>query len=92
MVAVWDVKSGRQIQALPDYRWPPGLIDETWVDHRLFSPNSKLLAIGDTDHSLCLWSIATGHASRRFPGLEVGHGLAFTPDGKQLISGGRYFR
>jgi WD40 repeat protein len=92
MVSVWDVKADRQIGSFPHYRWPPGLIDETWIDHILFSPDSKLLAVGDTDHSLCLWSIATGHAYRRFPGLEVGHGLAFMPDGKRLISGGRFFR
>ena len=91
-VRLWEVPTGREIHRLTHYRWPEGLLDETWVDHIVFSPDGKLLAVGDTPSSLCLWSVASGRPYRRFPHLEVGHGIAFTPDGKWLISGGKYFR
>jgi WD40 repeat protein len=82
----------RELRRFPYFRRAPGLIDETWETHIVFSPDGKLLAAGDTPESLCLWSVETGQVFRRFPHQDAGHGIVFTPDGKRLITGGRYFR
>ncbi len=68
----------------------------TWLTRRrkltsCSPPDGKLLAAGDTPESLCLWSVETGQAFRRFAHGDAGHGIVFTPDGKRLITGGRYF-
>jgi WD40 repeat protein len=89
---VRDVATGRLIRRFPYLRHTRGEIDETWETHIVFSPDNKLLAAGDTPTSLCLWSLETGKAYRRFPHQDAGHGIAFTPDGKQLITGGMHFR
>lgn len=89
---VRDVSRSREVRRFPYLRRTRGEIDETWESHIVFSPDSKLLAAGDTPASLCLWSLETGQAYRRFPHQDAGHGIAFTPDGKQLITGGMHFR
>ena len=94
---VWDVAAGRKVQF---FREPPqrrgrtsGLdIDDSWALQLVFSPDGKLLAAEGTRESTCLWSMTTGNLYRRFPHMEIGHGIAFSKDGKRLISGGRYFR
>jgi WD40 repeat protein len=96
MVRVWHVAAGREVRRFR-YPRPPARsrtidIDETLVFHLVFSADGKLLAAEDTRESTCLWDVATGRPYRRFPYLEIGHGLAFTPDGKRLISGGTSFR
>jgi WD40 repeat protein len=64
-----------------------------------FSPDDRLLAYGGTDGRIHLWEIAAGQERCSFPGHQPGGGergafalgvsaLAFTPDGRTLISGG----
>jgi WD40 repeat protein len=94
---LWDVPSGREsrwtLRLDPSRRRSTGIdIDDSWEFHIAFSPDGKLVAAEDDRKGLCLWSTATGRPYRRFPRLEIGHGIAFTPDGKRLISGGRYFQ
>jgi WD40 repeat protein len=42
-VRVRDVATGRDIRRFPSYRLDPGLIDESYEDHIMFSPDGKLL-------------------------------------------------
>jgi WD40 repeat protein len=94
---IWDLVSGREsrwtLRRDPSRRRSRSLeIDDSWEFHIAFSPDGELVAAEDDRKGLCLWSTATGQPYRRFPRLEIGHGIAFTPDGKRLISGGRYFQ
>jgi WD40 repeat protein len=93
---LWEVASAREIRYFPQAPLPRGprsfVSDHSAESHLRFSPDGKLLAAGQTHFSLCLWSATTGQLYRRFPNLEIGHGIAFTPDGKRMITGGRHFR
>jgi WD40 repeat protein len=97
---VWDVAAQRANRFFPQPRLPHRSaalvdaieIDDSWEPHLVFSTDGKLLAAEETHEGTCLWSVTTGKIYRRFPKLEIGHGIAFSSDGKRLISGGRHFR
>jgi WD40 repeat protein len=91
-IRLWNAATGRPMHSLPRYRVPPGLIIENMEEQVEFSPDGKLLAAGDTLTSLSLWDVATGSLYRRFHGVEIEMGFAFAPDGKRMVTGGRYFR
>jgi RNA polymerase sigma factor (sigma-70 family) len=87
-IHLWDVttaKETRQIQAS--------------AEAVAFSPDGRTLAYGGTDGVIHVWEVAANRERCRFSGHQSGvtdHGtfaagvaaLAFTPDGRTLISGG----
>jgi RNA polymerase sigma factor (sigma-70 family) len=82
---VWDLATGKELR-----RWP---IPGGWK--LALSPDGKLLAgIGNPGRnrdSIALWDITTGKQVRDLPFEGVQDSviaLAFSPDGKQLVSGG----
>jgi WD40 repeat protein len=79
-VAVWEVATGGKRFPLPKQRgWCVRCV--------AFSPDGNLLAVG-VDNAVCLWSLLTLTEVKRFSGHRGGvTSLAFTPDGRTLISG-----
>ena len=61
-----------------------------YVNHVAFSPNSRLLATGRLDHRVRLWDTQTWQQTVEMSAPHPA-GIAFTPDGKQVISGGDHF-
>jgi WD40 repeat protein/serine/threonine protein kinase len=62
----------------------------TRIDHLVFSPGGRFLAVGDLDGSLEIWDLAGGIKSYDLQGHPGGvHGLAFSSDGSILASGCR---
>ena len=57
-----------------------------------FSPDGTLIATaGGNNHSVVLWSTATGQRVRLFTGSVVVNSMAFSPDGKLLATGSDIF-
>jgi WD40 repeat protein len=54
-----------------------------------FTPDNKRLVVGG-NHELTVWDAATGKLTRRiFTRAERAHVMAFLPDGKLVVAGGR---
>src|SRR5262249_42364851 len=86
-VRVWDVATGKELR-----RWKtPG----GWK--LALSPDGKTLVGFGTapGGSIVLWNVATGNQVRELPfegERDFAFDLAFSPDGKQLVSAGRLLR
>ena len=52
----------------------------------VYSPDGKTIACAAAGRGLCLWDAATGKELRRFGEARVAFTLAFSPDGKMLVS------
>ncbi|HJT78135.1 MAG TPA: WD40 repeat domain-containing protein, partial [Gemmataceae bacterium] len=63
-----------------------------WVRSLSFSPDGKLIASASSDHTIRLWDRASGREVRRLTGhQDAVNFVAFTADGKQLISASGYY-
>jgi RNA polymerase sigma factor (sigma-70 family) len=90
-VVIWDVNKGVGLVTLAG---------RTKVSSLAFSPDGKTLAAGDETNTVRLWDVAAGKVTASLVGEKargqtrgVGdaiHALAFTPDGKTLVSTGDY--
>jgi WD40 repeat protein len=85
LVRIWDTVTGKEMHRLPGHR------DEIYA--LAFSPNGKRLATGSLDGGLRLWDPVRGEQVAVLAELgELGDGrgavtcLAFSPDGKTLLS------
>ncbi|MCI0463448.1 MAG: sigma-70 family RNA polymerase sigma factor [Gemmataceae bacterium] len=83
---LWDVETGKEPRAF-DLPQKPGAERANVVNCLTFAPDGKALATGSIDGPIYLWETATGQRLRTLEGHKGSVGsLAFTPDGKTLIS------
>src|SRR5262245_6714440 len=75
---VWDVRTGRQLAALPH---------ERTVETIAISPDGRLVATGSLDATARLWDARTGRELTRVVHEENVAKVAFAPDGQRVASG-----
>jgi len=94
-VRIWDVASGKE-----QHTWKPN--PQIYIGGMVFSPDGKSLAVKSNDQSLRLYNVADGKEIRKlgaqpdarrrvFFGGNPGSSMAFTPDGKIILSGAMEF-
>jgi WD40 repeat protein len=91
LARIWEVASGKTLQVLEGHKG--------FVNAIAFFPDGKMVATGGEDGTIRFWEVATGRqvhqiqAHQRRPRSadqrQDVFGLAFSPDGKHLVSGGR---
>jgi len=89
MLKLWDAATGNCLQTLMGHTG--------WITAVAFSHDGRWAASGASDRTIKLWDVTTGLCERTFTGKTMGvfgsgHGgsvksLAFSPDGRFLISG-----
>ena len=83
-VYLYDINTGERKMILSEHK--------DHVIHLAFSPDGKILATTSSeDETICLWDVHTGTHTRirtEHPRNAGCAGLAFSPDGKTIVSGG----
>jgi WD40 repeat protein len=80
-IKLWRVETGVLIRTL--------IGSEEAVVHIDFSPDGQLIASGGDDKQIRLWRVADGTIAKTLSGSDHVYSLAFSRDGKWLVSGGR---
>ncbi|MHC1763360.1 MAG: WD40 repeat domain-containing serine/threonine protein kinase [Verrucomicrobiia bacterium] len=81
-VSWWELASGRRMASFPQYF-------ASLDGYLAFSPDSRTLAASARDGLTTLWDVATGRVLRTVrANVQAVFGIAFSPDGQRLISGG----
>ncbi len=75
-VGLWDAESGRPATPL--------LRQGSQLSAMAFSPDGRMLAVGDYSKEVCLWDTATGWRFGVLKQTDIVYSLAFSPDGRVL--------
>jgi WD40 repeat protein len=82
---VWDVKSGKTVLAIET--------GHDWVNAVVYSPDATKIATGGrVENALKIWDAKTGELFKTLKQDQQVWSLAWTSDGKKLISGTRSIR
>jgi WD40 repeat protein len=86
-LVLWDVAAHKRIRRLQDHESRLQNDDQS-IRALAFSADGRRLASGGLDQVVRIWNVADGKLLRRCQGHEGAvKGLAFTKDGKKLVSG-----
>src|SRR5262249_47483779 len=77
-VKLWDARSGKERRTLVG--------EEKGTQALAFSPDGRLLAVGNSNDGVGIWGVASGEVESQLRGDHAGAAVAFTPDGN-LVAG-----
>jgi WD40 repeat protein len=79
MVCLWDVKTGKQLRCFKD--------TPKYVYSLAVSGDDRHVLLGSANHTMTLWDLAKGEKVRTFVHKSGVFDVAFSPDGRQALSG-----
>ena len=82
-VKLWEIATGKMVKVFKGHKH-----DVTSV---AFSSHDKFAASGSMDGTIKLWNVVTGDEVKTFDEEEPIISIAFSPDGKHILSAGRTF-
>lgn len=78
-IRLWDIETGKLLRTLSGHT--------QFIKHMVFSPDSKIIAAGSNDKTLCLWDADTGKLLHTLSGhTDYVNSVAFSPDGSIIAS------
>jgi WD40 repeat protein len=87
-IRVWDVRTMRETRRINGHT---GAVVAVTI-----SPNGRYILTGSLDKTVRLWDLETGQELRRYVGhtsaIGLGGAVAFTPDGRQVLTVGETVR
>jgi WD40 repeat protein len=94
-VRIWDAESGKQLKVIVGKRTdgtPPGVYNFPIIKSVSFSPDGKMIVIGDTDDAVHLWDVASLNKLHKFrlggKFSDYVESVAFSLDGKKIVAAG----
>jgi WD40 repeat protein len=78
IIRLWDVEKGKCVRTVGDGKF--------WAERFGFSPNGKLALLGGVKE-MQLLDIETGRILKQWTGMDGTVQVAFSPDGKRIVSG-----
>jgi dipeptidyl aminopeptidase/acylaminoacyl peptidase len=81
MARIWNVETGAVVRTLAGHQQA--------VVGLAYSPDGRLIATGSDDSTVRIWRAADGALLRTLPNGNHAYKVAFSPDGRWLVSAGR---
>jgi WD40 repeat protein len=81
---LWEIATGREIRTFTKHSED---LSKDFLNNAVFSPDGQHILTVGSDKTLRLWNVTTGRELRTFAENSAGFPVAFSPDGRYILSG-----